>query len=115
MSAGLLSGRGALIGYAQQVTIVSSPPALNPGAPLNGGGVGGTMLLTWTFPPRTVFAGWVPTGETWETPTQLEGLQLQAYYPEPVNIPYDAGPEPEGGGTFTIIRVVPPGGWMTEL
>jgi hypothetical protein len=38
---------------------------------------------------------------------------LQAYYPpEP---PADAPAPPEGGGTWTVIRVVPPGGWLSEM
>jgi hypothetical protein len=114
MSAGRLSGQGELIAYAEQVTIYWTPQPLSPGAPLNGGGVGGTMLWTWTYPPQVVFAGWVPTGQTWQTPPQWAGTQLQAYYPTGDALPYYAGPEPEGGGTFTIVRVVAPGGWPSD-
>lgn len=113
MVAGGLSGAGDLIAYAAETTVVWTPPQLTPGAPLAGGGVGGTMLLSWTRPPRVVFAGWVPAGQQWQTPPQWAGTQLTAYYP--TTPPYDAGPEPEGGGVFTIIRVVPPGGWASEL
>jgi hypothetical protein len=88
-------------------------PQLSPGTPLAGGGVGGTWLYTWTEPPQIAWQGWVATGTTWTVPPEFEDVQLQAYYPpEP---PADAPAPPEGGGTWTVIRVVPPGGWLSEL
>jgi hypothetical protein len=93
--------------------IIGPPPPLDPGAPLAGGGVGGHFLYTWTMPPQVVFEGWVATGDTWDEPDEFAGLQLQAFYP--TVLPDDAGPPPEGGGTYTVIRVVPPGGWASEL
>jgi hypothetical protein len=96
----------------------SGPPALTPGQALAGGGVGGTLQYTWTIPPIIAWQGWVPTGETW-APTeqwssaQWSGTQLQAFYP--TQLPDDAGPPPQGGGRYLIVRVVPPGGWCTDL
>jgi hypothetical protein len=93
-------------------------PLPPPGTPLAGGGVAGTVLATWMWPPRIAWQGWVPTGEAW-APTDAwgsagwAGTQVQAFYP--TELPDDAGPPPEGGGTYTVIRVVPPGGWSSEL
>jgi hypothetical protein len=88
---------------------------LPPGTPLPGGsGVAGRWLYTWTRPPQIAWQGWVPTGTVWE-PTEpwMHSVQLQAYYP--LVPPEDAGPPPEGGGTYMIVRVMRPGGWLSEL
>jgi hypothetical protein len=112
MVAANLSGQGVLFARAAKY-LYTSPPPFTPGQPLNGGGVGGRMLWSWTRPPQVVFAGWIPPGEVYQTPAQYAGLQLKARYPK--ILPVDAGPEPEGGGVFTVIEVVPPGGWLTDL
>ena len=74
----------------------------------------GRWLYSWTWPPRIAWQGWVATGTVWE-PTEdwMAGVQLQAYYP--ATPPPDAPPPPEGGGVYTVIRVVPPGGWCSQL
>lgn len=79
-----------------------------------GGGVAGRWLYSWTVPPRIAWQGWVPAGEVW-TPTEdwMTGVQLQAYYP--LSPPAGTPSPPEGGGTWTVIRVVCPGGWCSEL
>jgi hypothetical protein len=83
-------------------------PYYPPGTPLPGGGVAG-LLYTWTEPPLVAWQGWVPTGTTWTPTAPWSGLQLQAFFPaEP---PSDAGPPPAGGGIYTVIRVMTPGGW----
>lgn len=95
-----------------------TPPQLDPGQPLAGGGVGGTILYTWTLPPTVAWQGWIATGLVWQPTSQWSseqwaGTQLQAFYPRV--LPDDAGSPPEGGGRYTVIRVVPPGGWTSEL
>jgi hypothetical protein len=118
MASVLLRGGGSLesvytVGFSPPPP-VSGPPSLTPGEPLAGGGVGGTFLATWTRPPQIVFQGWVPTGETWRpNESWMNGVQLQSFFPK--LLPDDAGPPPEGGGTYTVIRVVPPDGWLSEL
>jgi len=76
--------------------------------------VAGRWLYSWTVPPRIAWQGWVPAGEVW-TPTEdwMTGVQLQAYYP--LSPPAGTPSPPEGGGTWTVIRVVCPGGWCSEL
>jgi hypothetical protein len=97
------------------VYIGAPPPTLPPGTPLpNGEGVSGRWLYTWSDGPQIAWEGWVPTGTVW-TPTEpwMNSVQLQAYVPP--QPPPDAPPAPEGGGTYTVIRVMAPGGWCGEL
>jgi hypothetical protein len=96
------------------MTLGGPPPQLPPGTPLPGGsGVAGTMLYTWTLPPQIAWEGWIATGDVYTPGAQWAGTQLQAYYP--ATPPPDAPPPPEGGGVYTVIRVVPPGGWASEM
>jgi hypothetical protein len=43
----------------------------------------------------------------------MAGVQLQVFYP--TSPPPDAGPPPEGGGRYTVVRVMAPGGWLSEI
>jgi hypothetical protein len=82
--------------------IIGSPPPLDPGQSLAGGGVGGCWLATWTMPPQIAWQGWVPTGETWEpteqwSSAQYADVQLQAFYPQ--LLPDDAVSDRQGCAT----------------
>ena len=90
------------------------PPQQPPGTPLPGGGVAGQLLYSWSRPPRVAWEGWVATGTVWvPTESWMSSVQLSAYYP--VVPPAGAGPPPAGGGVYTVIRVVSPGGWCSQL
>lgn len=86
------------------------PSPLPPGTPLPGGGVAGRILYTWTDPPQIVWQGWLTADENWQPPTEFASTQLQTYFPEPSA---DAPPQPDGG-RWTVIRVLPPGGWCSR-
>jgi hypothetical protein len=98
------------------MVVVGTPPALlPPGTPLPGGaGVAGTFLATWTLPPRTLFRGWVATGEQppsfpdWAGPGTLSAVTLSTP-------PADAGPPPDGGAAWVEVRVLGLAGWVSEL
>ncbi len=55
--------------------------------------------------PQVAWQGWVAAGTVWVAGPEWANTQLQAYFPpEP---PPDASRPPEGGGVYTLIRVVP--------
>lgn len=84
------------------------------GAPLPGGdGVAGTILYTWTRPPKIVWQGWLTPNEQYTIDEQWRGFQLQAYRPR--KPPADAPPPPNDTAKYTVVRVMPPGGWCSEL
>jgi hypothetical protein len=92
--------------------IGNPPPQLPPGTPLPGGyGVAGIWLASWTYPPTTIFEGWLAPGEDVELPNWL-GHSFRAIFPDP---PADAGPPPVPGARWTVVQDVPPGGWATEI
>jgi hypothetical protein len=90
---------------------MSGPSTLPPGTPLPGGvGVAGTILATWTYPPHVLWAGWVATGE--QPPViEYSGPGWQSAFPMSIP-PADAGPPPEGGGTYFQIMLLGLGGWI---
>jgi hypothetical protein len=72
------------------------------------------VTFSWTDPPRIIWQGWISQGQTWE-PTEdwMNSLQLQAVYPR--NPPADAPDPPDETARWMVVRVLKPGGWISEI
>jgi hypothetical protein len=94
--------------------MTSRPELLPPGTPLTPGGVGeaGPFYATWTWPPPILWQGWVATGAQ---PPDVEYGGPGWLTAVPSTPPADAGPPPQGGGTYIEIRVLGIGGWLSSL
>jgi hypothetical protein len=111
MATGALAGHGRLAEAGSGGASIGPPlPVLTPGQPLAGGGVGGTMLFTWTEGPPVAWSGWVPTGQ--QPPSVPVAWPFESAIAAAIPAPANAGPPPPGGGSWVEIRLCGYGGWL---
>lgn len=92
------------VDIAHDVLVSASPPAPPPGY----------FMYSWSRPIPVVYEGWLLNGSFTPTGDQ-NGLQLTAWYPPAEFIPESAGDPPGDNYRYTVVRVAPPGGWLSDI